>query len=75
MIRPIAIGLLTGLAIPPIITLYVILPKHMKKTYNDIDALKNNLEFLGWHVRELQELRGFKEEEIYMPDSYYQHGY
>ncbi|KAK6462522.1 hypothetical protein DFJ63DRAFT_161864 [Scheffersomyces coipomensis] len=71
----VVLGLLIGLAVPPILTTFVILPNFRLRTRNEIHNIRHEIEYLGWNVRHLQEERGYKEDQMYSPDSYYQSRY
>ncbi|CAH6721912.1 hypothetical protein CLIB1444_07S05248 [[Candida] jaroonii] len=73
--RPIILGLLSGLAVPPLATKFFLQPYIIDSKYNEIDALKYDLDTIGWHVRNLEEFKGVKEEDIYVPVSYFQGRY
>ncbi|ODV78718.1 uncharacterized protein CANTADRAFT_272611 [Suhomyces tanzawaensis NRRL Y-17324] len=66
---PTAIGLLTGLALPPIIARFVVFPAYVQSKYDDVDDLKHNVNYLGWHVKLLEEAQGLSESEVLVPIS------
>ncbi|CAK7901009.1 hypothetical protein CAAN1_06S01948 [[Candida] anglica] len=68
-------GLLTGLMVPPVLTKLVLEPVLIQKKYDEIDKIKHDLDFVGWHVRNLEESYGFKEADVYIPVSYFQGRY
>ncbi|KAK7686954.1 hypothetical protein QCA50_010035 [Cerrena zonata] len=60
-------GLLAGLSIPPIITKVVLVPSLIQSKYDEIDSIKHDLDYIGWHVRNMEEVKGYKEDDIYVP--------
>lgn len=65
-------GLLLGLVIPPILTKTVVQPLLIQRWLDDIDDIKRDLDYLGWHVRNQEQQRGYKDEDVYIPVSYFQ---
>lgn len=72
---PPAIGLLFGMAIPPAVTKMYLEPSLIHQQFRDLDELRHTLDYIGWHVRTMEESRGFKDEDIYIPATYYQGHY
>lgn len=64
---PATIGLLSGLILPPLVTKFILEPKFVQRKYDEIRNIKYNIEYLGWHVRGLEEASGFKEDKFYSP--------
>ncbi|KAK6199277.1 uncharacterized protein RJT21DRAFT_121587 [Scheffersomyces amazonensis] len=71
----VALGLLTGLAVPPLLTKFVLFPVFVQSKYDEINTIKQELEFVGWNVRHLEEDRGLEENELYVPRSHYKASY
>lgn len=69
---PVVVGLLAGLAVPPVVTKLVLEPSIIQSKYDEIDNIKHDLDYIGWHVRNLEESRGWKAEDVYVPTSYFQ---
>lgn len=59
---PATIGLLSGLVLPPLVTKFILEPKFVQRKYDEIRNIKYNIEYLGWHVRVLEEASGINEE-------------
>ncbi|ODV67966.1 hypothetical protein HYPBUDRAFT_152670 [Hyphopichia burtonii NRRL Y-1933] len=72
---PVVLGLLAGLSVPPIITKVVLVPSLIQSKYDEIDSIKHDLDYIGWHVRNMEEVKGYKEDDIYVPVSYFQGRY
>lgn len=72
---PKVFGLLSGLVLPPLVTKLVLEPMFIQKKYDEIDDIKYNIDYMGWHVRNLEEKRGVNEDKFYVPDSYFQGRY
>lgn len=66
---PATIGLLGGLALPPLITKFILEPKFVQSKFDEVNNIKYNIEYLGWHVRELEEAKGFRDDSTYVPVS------
>ncbi|CUM54422.1 uncharacterized protein AC631_04373 [Debaryomyces fabryi] len=64
---PATIGLLSGLVLPPLLAKFVLEPIFIQRKYDEVQNLKYNVEYLGWHVRGLEEASGFKEDKFYSP--------
>ncbi|KAK6456956.1 uncharacterized protein RJT20DRAFT_127060 [Scheffersomyces xylosifermentans] len=62
-----AIGLLSGLALPPLLTRFLLVPSIRQQKVDEIRHLKYQIDYMGWHVRELEEIKGYKEEDTYVP--------
>lgn len=69
------IGFISGLIVPPVVTKMVLEPIFIQRKYEEIDNIKLDVDYIGWHVRNLEEERGMKEEEVYVPVSYFQGRY
>ena len=69
------IGLISGLALPPIFTKTVLFPFLIQSKYDEIDTIKHNLDYIGWNVRNMEEQQGYKGDEVYVPVSYFQGHY
>lgn len=72
---PAAIGLFTGLALPPLVSKLFLQPLLVQAKYDEIDSIKLDLDHLGWQLRILEETSGLKEEDVYIPTSYFQGRY
>lgn len=68
-------GLLAGLTVPPIATKFILQPYFVDSKYDEIDAIKHDLDHMGWLVRNLEEIKGLPTEEVYVPVSYFQARY
>lgn len=68
-------GFLAGLALPPLITKLWVQPALIQAKFDEIDKIKNDIDHAGWHVRNMEEQYGVKEDEIYVPISYFQGHY
>ncbi|KAI5958502.1 uncharacterized protein KGF55_005762 [Candida pseudojiufengensis] len=65
-------GLIAGSIVTPIVTKYVISPMYFDpQVMKEIHYIQQEMEFVGWNVRHLQEQKGFKEEELYTPNTFY----
>lgn len=69
------VGLVTGLAVPPIITKFILHPVLVESKYNEVDSLKHDLDYLGWNVRLREQEHGVASEALYVPTSYFQGRY
>lgn len=69
------IGLIAGLSVPPILTKTIFLPYFIESRFYEIDDIKHDLDTIGWKVRNLEEIEGWKEDDIYTPVSYFQPRY
>ncbi|KAG2736740.1 hypothetical protein G9P44_000830 [Scheffersomyces stipitis] len=74
-LKPGLYGLFTGAVLPPIVTRFWLVPSINQEQFDDINRLKFQIDHMGWHIRELEERKGVTEDQIYVPDSYYQYGY
>lgn len=63
------IGLLSGLVLPPLVMKFILEPRIVQIKYDEIRNIKYNIEYLGWHVRGLEEAKGFEEDNVYVPVS------
>lgn len=70
-------GLLAGSIITPIVTKFIIVPLYFNPldTMKEIHYIQQEMEYVGWNVRHLQEEKGFSEEELYTPATYYKQGH
>ncbi|EGV63821.1 hypothetical protein CANTEDRAFT_113855 [Yamadazyma tenuis ATCC 10573] len=68
-------GLIAGLSIPPLVTKFVLEPYFIHTKFNEIDDIKHDIDHIGWHVRNLEELKGLKGDDVYVPVSYFQGRY
>lgn len=64
---PATIGLLSGLVLLPLVTKFILEPKFVQRKYDEIRNIKHNIEYLGWHVRVLEEASGINEDKFYSP--------
>lgn len=67
-----AIGFVTGLLVPPVLTKVLLEPVFVQRKYDEIDGLKHLLDYIGWHVRNLEESNGYDSNAMYVPVSYFQ---
>lgn len=68
-------GFIGGLCVPPVATKLVLQPYFIDSKYNEIDDIKHDLDHIGWHVRNLEEIKGIKSDDVYVPVSYFQGRY
>ncbi|KAG7666284.1 uncharacterized protein J8A68_000179 [[Candida] subhashii] len=67
-------GLLAGFIVPPIVAKFVIIPYMVDPNFlKEIHYIQQEVEYVGWTVRHLQEDNGFKEEDMYRPASFVNH--
>ncbi|CAI5759701.1 unnamed protein product [Candida verbasci] len=67
-------GLVAGSIITPVVTKFFIVPYCFdNQVSKEIHYIQQEMEFVGWNVRHLQEEKGFKEDELYQPIGY--HGF
>lgn len=66
------LAFLAGLAVPPVVTKAVIQPAVFKPNFDELYAIKQELDFVGWQVRHIEEEKGFKKERLYEPKTLYQ---
>lgn len=69
------VGFITGFILPPLATKLALKPLLIDTKFEEIDTLKHELDNMGWHVRNLEEMQGYKDEDVYVPVSYYQGRY
>lgn len=69
------LGAIAGLSIPPLATKLVLQPYFIDSKYDEIDDIKHDLDHIGWHVRNLEEIKGVQKDDIYVPVSYFQGRY
>lgn len=69
------VGLLAGLVVPPVLTKLILEPSFIHSKFDEIDNIKSDLDHIGWHVRNLEESKGLKGEEVYIPTTYFQARY
>lgn len=69
------LGLIGGLALPPLVTRFFLKPYIIDSKYQEIDMIKHDLDILGWQIRNLEEFKGFKQEDVYVPITYFQGRY
>lgn len=67
-----AIGFVTGLAVPPIITAFVLRPLLIQTHFAEINSIQNEMDFVGWHIRHMEEAKGITGDALYTPTSLYQ---
>lgn len=61
-----------GLTVPPIVTLSVLKPYFIPSHIGEIDLIKQEMEFVGWNVRMLEEKLGIAGDALYTPTGYHQ---
>lgn len=61
-----------GLTVPPILTLSVLKPYLIPSHIGEIDLIKQEMEFVGWHIRNLEEKVGIAGDALYTPTGYHQ---
>ena len=65
-------GLLAGSIVTPIITRFFIVPFYFdSQIHKEIHYIQQELDYVGWHIRHLEEDKGFKDDELYRPATYY----
>ncbi|EGW31096.1 uncharacterized protein SPAPADRAFT_142796 [Spathaspora passalidarum NRRL Y-27907] len=64
-------GLVAGLVIPPVVTKFVIIPYLFRNNFKEIHYIQHELDHVGWLVRGLEENKGYHEDDLYRPASYY----
>ncbi|KGU25474.1 hypothetical protein MGI_04378 [Candida albicans P75016] len=65
-------GLVAGSIITPIVTKVFIVPLYFdSQIHKEIHYIQQEMEYVGWHIRHLEEEKGFQEEELYQPATYY----
>lgn len=69
------LGFVTGCIVPPLVTKLFVKPVMIDAKFEEIDDLKHDLDNMGWHVRNLEEMKGYKDEDVYTPVSYFQGRY
>lgn len=70
--RPFFTGLFFGLIVPPVLTKIVVKPKWIDTKFDEAEDIRHEIDHIGWHIRHLQEEKGFKEAELFTPTTYYQ---
>lgn len=68
-------GFLAGLALPPVLTKLVLHPLLIESKFDEVDSIKHDLDYIGWHVRMREEEKGVQFDSLYVPVSYYQGRY
>lgn len=73
MFKKIAVSFLVGSIVPPVITKFVFLPMYLPKTiFDEINALRTEMDQVGYIVRHQEEDRGLTGSALYAPTSLYQ---
>lgn len=73
MFKKIAFSFLAGCVVPPLATKFVILPMYLPKTiFDEINALRSELDQVGYIVRHREEDVGLTGSALYAPISLYQ---
>ncbi|CAK9441570.1 uncharacterized protein LODBEIA_P54380 [Lodderomyces beijingensis] len=70
-------GLIAGALVTPVVTKCVIVPIYYnpaKDAMKEIHYIQQEMEYVGWNVRHIQEDRGYAEEDMYTPGTYYKQG-
>lgn len=70
--KSLVLGMVAGLIVPPLICKLYIYPSMVLEPYKEVVNLRHTIDHLGWHVRNLQEEAGIKEENLYVPMLYFQ---
>lgn len=68
----IARGFLLGLTLPPIVTMAVLKPYFVPSHIGEIDLIKQEMEFVGWNIRALEERLGVAADALYVPTGLHQ---
>lgn len=73
MFKKIALSFLAGSMVPPLVTKFVFLPMYLPKImFDEINALRTEMDHVGYIVRHQEEERGLTGSALYAPTSLYQ---
>lgn len=69
------LAFVAGLAVPPLLTALIFQPYFIQSRFDEIDSIKYDMDYVGWHIRLLEEKKGITGDALYVPTSYYQGRY
>ena len=73
MIKKVATCFVGGSILPPVLTKLVLQPMYLPKPiFDEINALRTEMDQVGWIIRHEEESRGLSGDALYAPTSLYQ---